>query len=190
MTKTWWALLALGCLAAPMMKEDSRHNAMRLPSFRGIAEVRSSLPGRIRLYMPAIDQNPAMAENMKTQLEGTGAIHQVILNPRTCTALITYDETQVEAAVVQGAAMKLMALDQQLNHAPVSKMETGMRTLYDAVNNGVMNATNGILDVRMLAGSALTIAGVRGLIRGGAVGPGAVTLLWWASGLFGRSING
>lgn len=47
-----WAALAAGAAAA-LPKKQTR-NRMKLPSFRGLAEVRASLPGRMRLYMPAV----------------------------------------------------------------------------------------------------------------------------------------
>ena len=112
-----WLALAAGAAAA--LPKKQQHNQMKLPSFRGVAEVRASLPGRIRLYMPAVSQQPELAAQMKAQLEGTGAVHQVTMQPLTGSVLILYDESQVQAPVVLGAAMKLMGLDDQVN-APAS----------------------------------------------------------------------
>ena len=70
----WWALLAAGAAAA--LPKERKSNLMKLPSFRGVAEVRSSLPGRMRLYMPAVSEAREQAEQMKTQLEGTGVIRR------------------------------------------------------------------------------------------------------------------
>ncbi len=181
------ACIAVAAAAALLsVSGDRSHNKLKLPSFRGVAEVRSGIPGRLRLYMPAIATKPEAAKTMKAQLESTGAIHEVRLNPRTGTALFLYDPGQVEAAVVEGAAIRLMGLDAAINRRPVSRMETGLRTLWEAVNHGVMEATNGLMDARMLAGSALTVAGLRGLVVNGVTGPGALTLLWWASNVFRR----
>ena len=77
----WWAVLAAG--AAMALPKERKHNLMKLPSFRGVAEVKSSLPGRMRLYMPAVSASPALAEQMKAQLIGTGVIHRVEIEPRT-----------------------------------------------------------------------------------------------------------
>jgi len=40
------------------------------------------------------------------------------------------------------------------------------------------------MDGRMLAGSALVAAALRGMVVSGAALPGAMTLLWWASNIF------
>ena len=100
MNTTLLAALALGGAALSVKKPTQNHNLMRLPSFRGIAEVRASLPGRMRLYLPAVSANHEAAAEMKRQLEATGVVHEVALNFRLSTALIRYDETKVEAAVV------------------------------------------------------------------------------------------
>lgn len=179
--------IAIAAAAALLcVSRGASHNQLKLPSFRGIAEVRASIPGRLRLYMPAIAAKTEAAKRMKAQLESTGAIREVRLNPRTGTALFLYDPAQVEAAVIEGAAIRLMGLDGEIRRPPVSRMETGLRTLREAVDHGVMEATDGLMDARMLAGSALTAAALRGLVVNGAKGPGALTLLWWASNVFRR----
>ena len=186
MNTTLLAALALGGAALSVKKPTQNHNLMRLPSFRGIAEVRASLPGRMRLYLPAVSANREAAEEMKRQLEATG----VALNFRLSTALIRYDETKVEAAVVQGAVLKLMGLTDALQKEPVSRIQSGLNTLMAAINHGLLEATNGLLDVRTLAGCALTFAGVKSLAVSGAAVPGAMTLLWWAASIWRRNDSG
>ena len=159
-------------------------NQMKLPSFPGVAEVRASIPGRLRLYMPAVVTNGETAQRMKARMVSTGAVREVRLNRRTGSALFLYDEGQVEAAVVEGAAIRLMGLDDEIRKPPVSRMEKGLSVLWDSVNHGVLEATNGLMDGRMLAGSALTVAALRGMAVNGAALPGAMTLLWWASNIF------
>lgn len=176
------AIAAAGLL---MTASGSRpRNRMKLPSFPGVAEVRASIPGRLRLYMPAVMADDEAARRMKAGMEATGAVREVRLNPRTGSALFLYDERQVEAAVVEGAAIRLMGLDDTIKKPPVSRMERGLGALWDSVNHGVLEATNGLMDGRMLAGSALTVAAVRRLAVNGTSLPGAMTLLWWASNIF------
>ena len=69
MNTTLLAALALGGAALSVKKPTQNHNLMRLPSFRGIAEVRASLPGRMRLYLPAVSADRAAAAEMERQLE-------------------------------------------------------------------------------------------------------------------------
>ena len=98
MKSIWWVALAAGSAAYSLVRQGKDV----LPSFRGVAEVRSHLPGRLRLFIPAIARQEEAARTMKKTLEATGAVHSVTLNPRTATALICYDEAQVGAAVIEG----------------------------------------------------------------------------------------
>lgn len=180
------AVAVLGAAALAMPKGPD-HNLMKLPSFRGVVEVRASIPGRMRLYMPSLAANMEQAQQMKAQLEGTGVVHQVALEPVTGSVLICYDELRVEAAVIEGAAMKLMGLDAQLSSAPKSRMEEGLQTIKSAVNRSVMDATNGMMDGRMLAGTALTVVAAKSFYQSGLAVPGAMTLFWWAGRLLGGS---
>lgn len=183
MNGIWWLALAAG--TAAVLPKKQQHNLMKLPSFRGVAEIRSSLPGRIRLYMPAVSQQPEQAAKMKAQLEGTGAIRQVMMQPLTGSVLILYDESQVQAPVVLGAAMKLMGLDDKVNAPASGKVQQGVQLLLRAINQGVLDATDGLLDAKTLAAGALTIAALHSKVQKGWAVPGAMTLLWWATRLFG-----
>ena len=183
MNGVWWAVLAAGAAAA--LPKKQQHNLMKLPSFRGVAEVRSSLPGRMRLYVPAVMSAPAQAEEMARQLQGTGVIRAVSVQPKTGSVLVLYDESKVQAPVVLGAVMKLMGLDQKLNAVPVGKARQDAAMLLRAVNQGVLDATGGLLDAKTVAAAALTVGALRSKARIGWAAPGAMTLLWWASNLFG-----
>lgn len=183
MKGVWW--LALAASAAAALPKKQEHNLMKLPSFRGVAEVRSSLPGRMRLYLPAVQQQPETAQQMAAQLEGTGVIHQVTVQPVTGSVLVQYDETRVQASVVFGAVLKLMGLDEKIKAAPVSKIRQGIGLLLRSIDQAVLNATGDLLDAPTLAAGVLTVAALRSKKQEGWAAPGAMTLLWWASKLFG-----
>ena len=68
---------------------------------------------------------------------------------------------------------------------PVTDFNSRLHTLLDAVNTGVLDATAGLLDAKTLAAAALTVAALRSKAQKGWAVPGAMTLLWWASRLFG-----
>ena len=190
MNTSWLIGLALGSTLLSANHHVENHNLMRLPSFRGIAEVRASLPGRMRLHIPAVSAYPDVAADMKRQLEATKVVSRLSINEQLSTVLICYDESQVEAAVIQGAVLKLMGLSEALQKTPVSRIESSLRTLAGAVNRGLLDATNGLLDLRTLLGGTLTFAGLKSLMASGPAMPGAMTLLWWACSLWRRNDSG
>ena len=150
------AAAVLGVLALSAPKEP-QHNLMKLPSFKGILEVRASIPGRMRLHVPSL----------------SGSM------------LVCYNERKVEAAVIEGAVIKLLGLDAVISGKQKSRMESGLHTILDAVDRGVMGATNGLMDGKMLAGTALSVLAIKEWRLAGLAVPGAMTLLWWAARLFG-----
>ena len=74
MQMNWTALAVAGLVGVAALGSGDTRNKMKLPSFAGVAEVRSSLPGRMRLGMPAIALKPELALQMKEQLENTGVV--------------------------------------------------------------------------------------------------------------------
>lgn len=178
------AAAVLGVLALSAPKEP-QHNLMKLPSFKGILEVQASIPGRMRLFVPSLAGVMEQALQVREQLLGTGVVHRVELEPRTGSMLVCYDERKVEAAVIEGAVIKLLGLDAAINGKQKSRMENGLHTILDAVDRGVMGATNGLMDGKMLAGTALSVLAIKEWRLAGLAVPGAMTLLWWAARLFG-----
>lgn len=57
----------------------------------------------------------------------------------------------------QGAVLKLMGLTDALQKEPVSRIQSGLNTLMAAINHGLLEATNGLLDVRTLAGCSADV---------------------------------
>lgn len=180
MVNVWWTALAAGAVLTSLRPNKGR-NLMQLPSFHGVVEVRASIPGRMRLFIPSIRERSEAARDMKEKMESTGAVKRVDLCDKTGSVLVVYDEQAVSAPVVLGAVIQLLGLKQILEKTPQSRAEKGMITLYNGLNHALLEATGGLLDIRMLAGGTLTVLGLRTLLLRGAVLPGAVTLLWWAS---------
>ena len=120
----------------------------------------------------------------------TWAVYTLLLVPLDLAYMQTVAFILVIAAVVQGAVLKLMGLTDSLQKEPVSRIQSGLNTLMAAINHGLLEATNGLLDVRTLAGCALTFAGVKSLAVSGAAVPGAMTLLWWAASIWRRNDSG
>ena len=186
MKSIWWAAFAAGSGGVWPRQAEKEYPSL----LSGVAEVRSYLPGRLRLYIPAIARQEEVARTMKETLEAAGAVHSVTLNPRTATALICYDEAQVGAAVIEGAAIRLMGLDAEIAHPAACRAAKGLKMGFDALDRGIRDATDGFFDARTLAGVALAAGGLGSMVRHGAGVPGAMTLLWWATDILGGKGNG
>ena len=64
--KSGYWIAAVSLLTIPRVQP---RNQLKPPSFPGIAEVRASIPGRIRPYMPASKSCPEPAAQMKKKLD-------------------------------------------------------------------------------------------------------------------------
>ena len=74
-----WMVFAAAAALVSASGSKSR-NTLKLPSFRGVAEARSGIPRRLRLYMPAIAERPArLLKNSRLELDITPSLF--IANP-------------------------------------------------------------------------------------------------------------
>ena len=96
-----------------------------------------------------------------------------------------YIDEQGKAAIIVINKWDAIEKDTGTMNEYVAKVREGLKILLQAVNTGVLDATNGLLDVQTVAGLGLTIAALRSKAQYGWTAPGAVTLLWWASKFFG-----
>ena len=78
------------------------------------------------------------ALQVREQLLGTGVVHRVELEPRTGSMLVCYDERKVEAAVIEGAVIKLLGLDAAINGKQKSRMENGLHTILDGRDDALV----------------------------------------------------
>lgn len=125
------------------------------------------------------------ALQVREQLLGTGVCIAWSLSRARAACSCVMTSARVEAAVIEGAVIKLLGLDAAINGKQKSRMENGLHTILDAVDRGVMGATNGLMDGKMLAGTALSVLAIKEWRLAGLAVPGAMTLLWWAARLFG-----
>ncbi|MBQ8162546.1 MAG: hypothetical protein IJ083_17610 [Clostridia bacterium] len=184
-TAAFLAVAAGSCLISASASARPRMSPA-LPSFRGICEVRSSLPGRMRLYIPSSMENPSASAAAAARLHETGVIKKIRLNPYLGTFLVEYDPNQVEAAVLEGAILKLLGLDEQIQKKQTPLLQEHLHTLTLAVDRAVMDTTGGWIDLGTAASGTLLYLALRQGARMGFVLPGAATLLWWASNIARR----
>ena len=82
--KTLTAAAAMVSAVAIAIKQNEEE---RLPSVKGALEVRSSLPGRLRLYSPKIKEATETMERLE-QLHTNSVVTSITVNPVTQTILL------------------------------------------------------------------------------------------------------
>nr|WP_293698987.1 hypothetical protein [uncultured Peptostreptococcus sp.] len=160
-------------------------NNLKLPSFKNALEVKSSIPGRVRFYAPILVGNIEVANSFVDQISKIDVIKTCRVNTLTGTILMEYDHLLLDPQTLEGAVIKLLGVDKSIDEGRVSEVKKASERLFAAVNNGLYDFTNGLLDVKSLAGIALIGAGLLDLRRnGGGRLPDYATLGWWGTSLF------
>ena len=160
-------------------------NNLKLPSFKNALEVKSSIPGRVRFYAPILVGNIEVANSFVDQISKIDVIKTCRVNTLTGTILMEYVHQLLDPQTLEGAVIKLLGADKSIDEGRVSEVKKASERLFAAVNNGLYDFTNGLLDVKSLAALALIGAGLLDLRRnGGGRLPDYATLGWWGTSLF------
>ena len=185
------AMMAMPLLGQLLMsggKPKRKNNVLHLPSFRNVLEVRSAIPGRIRLVSPLLKGNTAMITQAKEQIIRLKVVNRVEINPVTGSLLLIYDADQIEPQLLEAAVVKLLGLEELVKHAEGSVLRREVKNLGDAFNHAVMDKTGGLLDAKILIALVLMGVGIFNIVRNPTWMPCGYNFLWWgANTAFGGS---
>lgn len=176
----------LGVLAVKnLLARDGDNKRHGLPSFVGVAEVRSFIPGRMRLFIPRLKRNASQCQHLQDSLARVQSVRHYEINPVCGSVLIVYDVQAVDPRILLGAIIKLLGLEQEAEN-PRSRIGKELAFFMKSLNGAIMEKTRGLLDLDsalllLLAGMGSYKAFVR---KTG--GPSGITYLWWAGSLLKR----
>jgi hypothetical protein len=159
-----------------------------------------ALPGRIRLKVAQVRENPALANQIQQRLTGVQGIQKVEVNPLTGSVLVLYDATATAspdslralaeplAALFPGFELKDLEPWQSLSAngaGAVPPLAGGIRSFFSSLNTGVETVTGGSADLKVLLPLTLFFLGIRGLlVSEKPVSPTWYDLLWFALGTY------
>ena len=173
--------LILANLASKAGKKKNK-NRLSLPSFKHAIEVKSSIPGRVRFYVPSLESNIEAANDLVEQMGKIPVIKSCKVNLVTATVLVEYDHENLDPNTLEGAIIKLLGIDKTILEKRVSRMRSEGSKLLDTANNAIYDFTNGILDLKTLVATIFVIYGIKDYRKNrGNCAPGAANLFWWGS---------
>lgn len=157
-----------------------------------------AIPGRIRLKVPQLRENPALASEIQTRLVSASGIRLVETNPTTGSVLVFYETQEfVSPDSLHALAAPLATLFPEVDikgleaqfrqsaNGTTSPLTGGISALFGTLNTGVHQLTRGGADLKILAPLALFAFGVRSLLMSEKpVVPTWYDLLWFALGTF------
>jgi hypothetical protein len=161
-------------------------------------QVVHAIPGRVRVKISRLKEDPALAREVQERLTAVHGIQQVEVNPVTGSVLVLYDRTVLESLdslLSLGAEFNSLIPDLELSKledwlgsangdGTATPIAERLGTFFGAVNAKVGASTGGV-DLKLLLPLALFVLGVRGLaVAGKGVFPTWYDLLWFAFGTF------
>lgn len=153
-----------------------------IPNFRGVLELKHSLPGRIRFYVPILKENNELKNMVLEQLTRISQINNVKINVITGSILIQYKQEEIEPVLLMGVLLKLMNLENEINKEPIPILKKEMLNLKESFNLAIYDKTKGILDGKIIITLLLIILGTYTLKtknKADANLPG-LNYIWWA----------
>jgi hypothetical protein len=150
-----------------------------------------AIPGRVRLKVAGIKDNPGLAAALEERLLGMDGIHRVEVNAVTGSILLLYDAREREE-VGQTLQPLFPGLDLEEYERPVTNgdrpspqpMGPRISGLFGSLNSGVGRVTGGT-DLKVLLPVTLFVLGVRSLLVSDKLRvPMWYDFLWFAFGTF------
>ena len=168
---------------------------MALP-FPKLIRIDHSLPGRVRLRLPWLHDERALAEPMADQLSGLAGMKEVRVRVFTGSVLCVYDparldeariieeireHTHVDAVLRRGEPIphklrKKLRGEREINH-----IARAAAKFFDGVNEDVLEASEGRLDLGTLTSVTFATAGAAEIAASRNLPlPPWFELAWWA----------
>jgi hypothetical protein len=151
-----------------MMERDAEH-----------IRVVHAIPGRIRLKVAQVRENPALASELQMRLATVHGIKQVEVNPRTGSVLMLYEaQNTASPDALDALAESLTTLfpgfdpkdaatwqpSSTNGGSPAPFLAGGISSFFGALNSGVQQVTGGNADLKIFLPLALFLFGARGLL--------------------------
>lgn len=161
-----------------------RAKKSRLPSFKGVIEIKHTLNGRIRLYVPKLIGNEVEKDMLLSQMIRMKSVEHIEVNTLTGSILLHYNPTEIEPIILISVIIKLMGLEENLDKNEKSKISKEIQQFGNALNRSFYENTQGIVDLKTLLPLMLIFWGAKKIvIDKNNTTPGPYNLFWWGYNL-------
>ncbi|MFB6279956.1 MAG: HMA2 domain-containing protein [Salinibacter sp.] len=162
-------------------------------------QVASAIPGRIRLKSSQLRGDEALGARVREALDAVDALTDVTVNPRTGSVLLHYNAERLDdlpTLIDRAAAVGMLpeGIDPEELKAMVQAHANGaaprdfnreVRSVFDAMDASVKEATGGAIDLRGLVPLSLVSMGTYRLLSGAATQPLPwFNYFWFAFSIF------
>jgi hypothetical protein len=151
-----------------------------------------ALPGRIRLRVGALRDRAEASAAAAQAVAAVPGVVAIRVHPFTATFLVTYQQERVTADAIAEAlrdavgARRVLAVggrppvERRDGKVPVSRIGRALMQAFHDANEDVLRATDGSVDLGVLAMSAFaTLGAAEVVVKKKMVSPGWFNLAWW-----------
>ncbi len=152
----------------------------KFKGFRGIVEIKHTIPGRVRFFIPVLKMDMEKGQLLERQLLKAAAISQIKVNSLLGTLLIVYDADKLDEMTLTGVLAKLLGLEKELEKTPQSILGQEVSKLLKSANSSVYEQTEGLLDLNTAITLTFLSLGIWTIVRGPSILPAGISLVYWA----------
>ncbi|GBE30019.1 hypothetical protein BMS3Bbin04_01045 [bacterium BMS3Bbin04] len=132
----------------------------------------------MRFNAPILVGRASDAERVRGALIRIQGVNRVEVDGRTGSVLILFDDTRLEAEILFAALIRLLGLEKELNRTPKSLLRREGWEALQAMNRGVYDTTNGLIDLYSAAGILAGAAALNHLVIRHISLPGMLLSAW------------
>ena len=170
-----------GILLSMLMKGDKKEKKPPLLQIKWPIRTLHLLPGRVRFQIPIMVGREEELKAATTQIAKISGVKWVDYNKISGSVLIYFEEGVLQADLLFTALIRLLGLENELQKAPTSYLNTEIRSVIESLNQAVYSKSNGIIDLYTALPLGLAALGISQIIKNKSnIFPTGMTLLWWA----------
>ncbi|SDG46251.1 HMA2 domain-containing protein [Desulfosporosinus hippei] len=151
------------------------------PGFRGTIEIKHSIPGRIRFFVPAFVNSSTGKEFLEDKMCTIEGIKKVEANTLTGSILVIYETEKIDELLIVGIVIKLLGLEDKIQSPEISIIRQEIKKWNEALSYSLSEKTKGLLDMKTALSLMFLFYGVKGLaFSTEAAKSNPYSLLYWA----------
>ena len=164
-------------LISKLLKGKSKKH---FKGFKGIIEIRHSLNGRIRFFVPKLKGNPEACASLEKHLIKAEVIREIKINHVSGSVLLIYKPGGADDATLTGVLVKLLGIEKEIEKDPTPVVGKELSGLLKSINTAIYEHSNGLLDLNNLITMSFMSMGIFSMIKSPRILPSGLSLLYWA----------
>lgn len=160
---------------------SKKHNNNVFKGFCNVIEIKHSISGRIRFFIPELVNSSQAKEVLELKMINIDGINSVNVNAISGSLIVCYENEKIDNMLLLGVIIRLLGLDEQLESKKTCVVKNEIKKLNEALNYSVHEKSKGLLDLKTLIPLLFAVYGLKGIyFTNKNATPNPYSLLYWA----------